>query len=547
MKEYIVLTFIENILIFDYKTITKDENIFVNKNSFNVNTLYYDLKYYKKHINKIINLIRSQYPNINTIQINRLITFKYIIELINSFNIQILTLNFLSTIDKSDYELFLNCKSLKIINCYFMPYDIKGRFLDNQVTINMSKTKEISSKFMESQNTNRKDSFYYSKVVNITEDYPELIDDLSEFLKINYKLRAINIYVYSKELISKIVDLVKNDESRNVIVYLHQETDKGNFIVNNFSWLKEISDRCKEEYTCEFRIIYANSFVSKNLFKQLTFNNLKLISILCIYVCLVSLLIYKSYEYIEKLSIDKLNADMSNIDKPSDNIDDTSDEDDNIVDNNPSNDNDEDEDITSTEPKEEHKSKYSFENSLKKLKKINSETVGYLTVPNTDIAYPVVQHSDNGYYLVRDFYKRKASIGWIYMDYRNNYNNLNDNTIIYGHNMANGTMFGSLKKVLEPSFRKKEENMIITLDTEKKQYKFKIFSVYKVDYTTDYLITNFESKQEKKDFINLITKRNTIKTSVKVDETSKIITLSTCSGNTNNNRRLVVHGVLMEE
>ena len=133
---------------------------------------------------------------------------------------------------------------------------------------------------------------------------------LKEFLKINYNLKAIHIYVYSKELIESIVNLVKNDESRNVIVFLHQEYDKGNFIVGNFEWLRELSDKCKEDYTCEFRIVYSNSFLKNNLFKQLTFNNLKLISVLCVYVCIVSLIIIKAYDYIEEVSVEQLRSQI---------------------------------------------------------------------------------------------------------------------------------------------------------------------------------------------------------------------------------------------
>ena len=545
MKEYIVLKIENNTLYFDFKIISKDERFFVNKNNFNSDTLYYDLKYYKKNISKIIILLKKKEQTITTLKINRLITFKYIIELINQLNIQILTLNFLSTIDMSDYELFLDCKTLRVINCYFMPSSYKEMFNKNKVIVNQSITKNITDRFMQMQKINNKDKLYYSKVVNIKEEYIELLSDLEEFLKINYKLKAINIYVYSKELISKIIDLVRKDESKNVVIYLHQETDKGNFIVNNFSWLKELSNKCRDEFICEFRIVYANSFLSKNLFKQLTFNNLKLILILCLYVSAVSLLIYKSYEYIEKLSIDKLNASLSenknettddfeedNEFEEDENIDDN---DTNIIDNNDSN------------QEKEEDNKYYFENSLSKLKKINNETIGYLTIPNTEISYPVVQHSDNGYYLIRDFYKNKSSMGWIYLDYRNNVNNLNDNTIIYGHNMINDTMFGSLDKVLDSSWRKKEENMIVTLDTEVKQYKFKIFSAYKVDYTTDYLVNDFDNNKEKEEFINLITKRSLIKTQTKIDINDKILTLSTCSGSSSNNRRLVVHAVLLKK
>ena len=69
----------------------------------------------------------------------------------------------------------------------------------------------------------------------------------------------------TNENIEKIHNLVKNDESRNVIVFLHQEYDSSNFITNNFTWLKDLSDKCRNEYTCEFRIVYSHSFLKNNL------------------------------------------------------------------------------------------------------------------------------------------------------------------------------------------------------------------------------------------------------------------------------------------
>lgn len=538
MKEYIVISLEGNTLVFNYRTINDDEKTFVNKNSFYKDCLFYTLKYYKNNKKKVYNTIEVNTNNlyVTTMRISRLITFKYAFVLFEGLKLSSLILNFLSTIDIEDYELFLTSKTLKNIDCYFMPSTYVTKFNNNGVKVNMFSTKKLSNKFMASQNVLTEDSLYYKKTVNVNEEYAGLIDDLTEFLKINYKLKAIHLYVFSKELINTLIDLVKKDESRNVVIFLHQGYDKGDFIVNNFSWLKEISEKCKEEYTCEFRIIYSSAFLRNNLFKQLTFNNLKLISILCIYISVVCIMLIKSYEYIEKMSINTLSSDLINDSYA------LPDEDDNgegvyVVD--PLEETDEISNMT----KEEAKSKYSFEKSFKKLKKINKETVGYLIVNNTEISYPVVQHSDNSYYLKKDFYKRTTSMGWIYLDYRNNINELDDNSIIYGHSMLNGTMFGTLKKVLSSSWRKEEDNMIITLDTENGTLKFKIFSAYKVDYTTDYLRNKFNTKKEKEEFIKLIRGRSNFKSSTKVGANDKILTLSTCTGS--NNKRLVVHAVLL--
>mgnify|MGYP003297652490 CR=1 FL=1 len=284
MKEYISLKIELNVLVFDYKTITKEQKTLVNKNSFIEDSLLYDFKYFKKNINKIVELIKRDFPDVNLIKVKRLVTFKYVADIIKLLNIQCLILDFFSTVAMSDYELFLSCECLREVRCYFMSSDVMHLFNEKNIEVHMSSEVKITDKFLELHDTDSKDSLYYKKVITINEEYPELMSDLKEFLKINYKLRAINVCVYSKELIESIVNLVSNDESREVIVYLHQEYDKGNFIVNNFEWLRELSDKCKEDFTCEFRIIYSDSFVSKNLFKQLTFNNLKLVFIFGMYI-----------------------------------------------------------------------------------------------------------------------------------------------------------------------------------------------------------------------------------------------------------------------
>ena len=194
--------------------------------------------------------------------------------------------------------------------------------------------------------------------------------------------------------------------------------------------------------------------------------------------------------------------------------------------------------------KKEVKSKYTFKNAINELLKTNNETVGFLKVNNTNINYPVVQHSDNSYYLNHDFYKKKKVMGWVFLDYRNSHDSFDSNNVIYGHNMPNKTMFGSLSKVMTPSWRKKKNNLIISYDTVEKSNKFKIFSIYKIDYTTDYLKTKFSSKEEFDSFVKMIRNRSTLKSNEKVEYGDKILTLSTCADK--GKKRLVVHAVLMD-
>lgn len=540
MKEYIVLTVNDKTLFFDFKTINEKENKFVNSLEFYNASLYISLKYYKKNYSKITNLLKDKGLEILTIK--RLITFKYSIYLLNELNIKRLRLDFASTVSLQDYEMFLEVNSLKEIDCYYMPKFIIDKFNRKGVNVTLYNKEKVSDRFMLMQDAFDYETLYYKKNIEIREKYDNLVSDLKEFLRINYNLKSIHLYVFSKELISSIMDLIKKDESREIIVFLHQGYDEYNFISKNFLWLKEVNKKCKNEYTCEFRIVYSNSFLVNNLFKQLTFNNLKLISLLCIYVSLVSLIIIKSYEYVEKMSIDEINATISNgtygNDFELDRLDDVDEEDDDTNDANGGN------NSNKNNTSKPASTKYQFEKVFSKLKKINNETVGFLTVKGTNINYPIVQHNDNSYYLKRDIYKKKSSMGWVYLDYRNSKNEFDSNNIIYGHSMLNGTMFGTLKNVLTSNFRKNSENMIISYDTPNGQYKFKIFAGYRVEYTTDYLKTDFENKKEFDAFVKLIRGRSTFKTKDKVEYGDKILTLSTCASG---KKRLVVHAVLIKE
>lgn len=174
----------------------------------------------------------------------------------------------------------------------------------------------------------------------------------------------------------------------------------------------------------------------------------------------------------------------------------------------------------------------------------NNETVGWIQVNGTNINYPIVQYENNSFYLEHDFYKRKTNIGWIFADYRDNMENLNNNTIIYGHNLVNRTMFGSLPYLLNKKWFNYQNNHYIKLSTKTSNTIWQIFSVYKIEPTTDYLQSVFNSTENYQNFLNMLKNRSIKDFNVDLNYTDKIITLSTCDDT--GTKRVAVHAKLIK-
>lgn len=180
-----------------------------------------------------------------------------------------------------------------------------------------------------------------------------------------------------------------------------------------------------------------------------------------------------------------------------------------------------------------------FTNLLEK----NGDVIGWIQIPGTNINYPFVQYSNNSYYLTHSFDKSYNLAGWLFLDYRNEIDPIDMNTIIYAHGRVDGTMFGSLKNVLEKEWLDKEK-YIIKISTLTYNYMFEIFSAYHIPTTNDYLTANFSSKSEYEEFLKKIKNRSMIRLNTKVTTENKIITLSTCY---NNYEKMVVHGKLIKQ
>lgn len=178
------------------------------------------------------------------------------------------------------------------------------------------------------------------------------------------------------------------------------------------------------------------------------------------------------------------------------------------------------------------------------LKAQNSDTVGYIKVNGTSIDYIVVKSNDNDYYLNHDFNKNYNSAGWIFADYRNKLDTTDKNIVIYGHNMRDGSMFGTLKNILKSEWQNDTNNREITLVTELGQYKYQVFSVYSRNAEDYYINTDFNTQEEYINFINEIRSRSIYDFGVEVNENDKILTLSSCIGYGSD--RVVLHAKLIE-
>ena len=178
-----------------------------------------------------------------------------------------------------------------------------------------------------------------------------------------------------------------------------------------------------------------------------------------------------------------------------------------------------------------------------KLREKNKDIIGWVKVNSTNINYPVVQYSDNEYYLTHDLYRNYNGGGWVFLDYRNKNDFNNKNSIIYAHGRENKTMFGTLKNILNKEWSQNKDNYVIKTSSLSGSYVWQVFSVYKTPNTNDYIKTNFNADSEYQTFLNLITKRSIYNFNTNATINNKILTLSTCF---DDNSKVVLHAKLIK-
>lgn len=183
---------------------------------------------------------------------------------------------------------------------------------------------------------------------------------------------------------------------------------------------------------------------------------------------------------------------------------------------------------------------------LDNLRKTNPDVIGWISIPGTVIDYPILQTDDNDYYLYRSITGTYLKSGSIYADYRNESDWSDQNTVIYGHNMASGEMFAQLAKFKSSSFIRSNKYIYIYTDEGIRVYT--VFSAYETNIYNPYTRIRFASDHEFIGWAKNVYSASLKKASgsFKFDGDDKILTLTTCTNDFNEDARLAVHAVLTD-
>lgn len=447
-----------------------------------------------------------------------------------------------SLIIKEDSQLtFKICEqltktSITNLSCFAMqPFMLE--YLDkHKILVECRSETLFLSDFTIENNLNTFSSLFYKMNLYINFPLtPEDEEDFEAFAQINKYLKVINVSSVNKDNLEYIISILRKKNKKNIKIVIHDNIEDEDTI----NYLRNFNKKKSKRYKIYFRLEYSNEYLKDNLLKQTNNSILKTCGYIILFI-ITLIFAYIFYDNYKSMNNDKM---LNN--KIKDIIINKSDEIDIGLVNPPDN---EQTDVKDPDGEETNDTVETPEITINKdvasvKQYINPQAVGWLSVPNTNINYPVVQGTDNKYYLNHNIFREDDKNGWVFMDFRNDINDLSDNIIIYAHNRYyNGIMFGNIQNMMRYSYYTNPDNQIITLKSMTNTYQYKIFSMYKVENTTDYLGVVFNTVEKKLAMFNLIKSRSIYNFNVELNENDKILTLSTCA---DENSKYVVHAVLI--
>lgn len=495
-------------------------NDLLNTNIISNNKLLFSKDYILENLKMVSSFIKEITidKNIETIYLNDLSMISLVCQLINKCQIKTIVSLDEKNFTYEAYEAISKVPSIKKVNCYSIPTFMIELFDQKNIIVESRSEILFTSKFMQENNLNQYSKIYYKIALRFTSPLtPTDLTDFLTFLKINKYLKTIHFNTLNIPDLKNIIGILIKERVKNIRLVIHSNgIDKETALT-----LKKYNQNLKK-YHLVIKLSYSNEYIKENYLKQVIITTLTycFVIIICLSCMAISYVLINNKT--SEANVAKINERINTVIEASKNNTITPEE-------------------TPAEPSDNLESPIKNK-ELESLLEINSDTVGWLTVPNTNIDYPVVKTTDNDYYLDHNYEKKYDYNGWVFMHYYNSTHNLDKNTIIFAHNrFYSGIMFGTLNEVTKDTWYNNTKENLITFNTLYDNMQFEVFSIYKTNITADYLKTTFDSDLEWNNFIKMIRERSMFQNNVNVGTNDKIITLSTCL---DNDTRLVVHAVL---
>ena len=185
-----------------------------------------------------------------------------------------------------------------------------------------------------------------------------------------------------------------------------------------------------------------------------------------------------------------------------------------------------------------------LQTNLDALREVNPDIIGWITIPNTHISYPVVHGEDNDFYLNHTWKKQPNDGGAIFLEAENAADMSDFNTIIYGHNMNDDSMFSDLVKFETSNYMSKHPSAYVVTDNG--VYRYDFFSTYKASVKSITYGMKIQTTKKRNELIQFNLNYGVVKSGIVPNVDDHLLTLSTCSG-FGQTARWVVVGVLNKE
>lgn len=181
---------------------------------------------------------------------------------------------------------------------------------------------------------------------------------------------------------------------------------------------------------------------------------------------------------------------------------------------------------------------------LDALRAVNADVAGWIAIPDTELSYPLVQGSDNSWYLNHTWSGERSSTGAIFLECKCASDLSDFNTIVYGHRMNNSLMFGSLRSYADEAYWRAHPSIYVT--DGRSVYRYDVFAAYEAGVREMPYRLAITEQADKEEFLRFCAERSVIQTGAAPEAPGQVLTLSTCTSSGRSPRRWVVQAGLAQ-